>query len=128
MPSNVLDYRMKDTSNYNGKFAKDVKAFAKKMEVAKADGDKKLNSKFTDELVAAIMSKPSKNVASAPVSINSDYPQIGMTSNEVLNTYWGKPDKVNRTTTAYGTSEQWVYGISKYVYLENGKVTAIQDY
>jgi len=32
----------------------------------------------------------------------------------------------NKTTTANGVREQWVYGKS-YVYLMNGEVTAIQD-
>lgn len=39
---------------------------------------------------------------------------------------WGKPSKVNRTITAYGTEEQWVYG-SSYLYLTDGRVTAIQN-
>lgn len=36
-------------------------------------------------------------------------PDIGMTEDEVLSSKWGKPKDVNRTTTAYGVSEQWVY-------------------
>ena len=39
---------------------------------------------------------------------------------------WGSPNRINRTTTAYGRSEQWVYYRS-YVYLKNGKVDAIQS-
>ncbi|GAB6152947.1 hypothetical protein JCM17380_16970 [Desulfosporosinus burensis] len=54
-------------------------------------------------------------------------PKIGMTANEVLNSRWGKPDKVNRTTTSYGVSEQWVYSSVGYVYLKDGIVDAIQD-
>ncbi len=51
---------------------------------------------------------------------------IGDTETIVLEA-WGKPKDINRTTTAYGTSEQWVYGLGCYVYFKNGKVTAIQD-
>lgn len=42
---------------------------------------------------------------------------------------WGKPDKVNRTTTAGGTHEQWCYGsfCESALYLENGLLTAIQN-
>lgn len=41
---------------------------------------------------------------------------------------WGFPSKKNKTTTAYGTSEQWVYEGDSifYLYLENGHVTAWQ--
>lgn len=43
----------------------------------------------------------------------------------------GNPDQVNRTTTSAGTSEQWVYkgyrGRNIYIYVENKRVTAIQD-
>lgn len=54
-------------------------------------------------------------------------PKIGMTAEEVLQSSWGKPDEVNRTVTATVTHEQWVYSDNKYIYLDNGVVTAIQD-
>lgn len=54
-------------------------------------------------------------------------PQIGMTAEEVKKSTWGEPETINKTTTKYGTREQWVYGLHKYVYLENGIVTAIQE-
>ena len=57
-------------------------------------------------------------------------PTIGMTAEEVRNSTWGEPDDINKTTTKYGTSEQWVYKNSndfKYIYLDNGIVTAIQE-
>jgi len=47
-------------------------------------------------------------------------PQIGMTSSEVENSQWGKPTDVNRTITANGVSEQWVYGSGKYIYITDG--------
>lgn len=50
---------------------------------------------------------------------------IGMTS-EQCREAWGHPRRINRTTTAYGVSEQWVYGY-RYLYLDNGKLTAIQE-
>ena len=36
---------------------------------------------------------------------------------------------LNSTRTAYGTHDQWVWGdgSSRYVYFENGVLTAIQD-
>jgi len=53
--------------------------------------------------------------------------RIGMTQQEVLNSNWGKPEDVNTTTTAYGTSEQWVYDGYKYLYFEDGLLTTIQE-
>lgn len=51
---------------------------------------------------------------------------IGMTMDMVRDS-WGKPTDVNRTRYSWGTNEQWVYGLGKYIYFENNKVTAIQD-
>ena len=45
---------------------------------------------------------------------------------EQLRATWGRPETINRTVTAAGTSEQWVYG-STYIYLEDGIVTSWQD-
>lgn len=54
-------------------------------------------------------------------------PSIGMTSEEVRNSTWGEPEKINKTTYSWGITEQWCYGNQKYVYIENGFVTAIQE-
>jgi len=54
--------------------------------------------------------------------------RVGMTADQVLTqSSWGRPNSVNRTTTQYGTHEQWVYGGSNYLYFDNGKLTAIQN-
>jgi hypothetical protein len=53
---------------------------------------------------------------------------IGDSSDHVIqNTHWGKPIRINRTTTASGVREQWVYGSKSYLYFTNGSVTAIQN-
>lgn len=39
---------------------------------------------------------------------------------------WGYPEKINTTTGAFGVHEQWIYGKS-YLYIENGKLTAVQN-
>ena len=55
-------------------------------------------------------------------------PRIGMTKDQVVNgTNWGRPYDINRTITAGGTKEQWVYGSRRYLYFDNGILTAIQD-
>jgi hypothetical protein len=51
---------------------------------------------------------------------------IGMTS-EQARMSWGEPTSVNRTTTSRGAEEQWVYGNSTYLYIQDGKVTAVQN-
>ena len=51
---------------------------------------------------------------------------IGMTKKQA-ELSWGKPDKINTTESAYSTKEQWVYGLGKYVYFEDGILTTIQD-
>lgn len=54
-------------------------------------------------------------------------PSIGMTKEEVLNSNWGKPTDINKTTTKYGVHEQWIYNGFKYIYLDDGVVTSIQE-
>lgn len=52
---------------------------------------------------------------------------IGMTD-KMARDSWGAPNDINRTVTAYGTSEQWVYDKMKtYLYFENGILTSWQD-
>lgn len=55
---------------------------------------------------------------------------IGMSQDEVLLLY-GEPAQVNRTGTAGGIDEQWVYPVSdmeaEYLYFTNGKLNAWQD-
>jgi hypothetical protein len=52
--------------------------------------------------------------------------KIGWTKSMCI-TSWGKPYDINRTTTTYGSHEQYVYSLKKYLYFENGILTAIQD-
>lgn len=52
---------------------------------------------------------------------------IGMSQQDALDSSWGKPDRVNRTTTASGVREQWVYGDRGYLYFTNGVLTAVQN-
>lgn len=58
---------------------------------------------------------------------SSPKPSIGMTAEEVRNSQWGEPEKINKTTTASTIHEQWVYSNNRYIYLDNGIVTAIQN-
>lgn len=53
---------------------------------------------------------------------------IGMTE-AMVRASWGDPNDINRTLRANYTREQWIYGYSdrKYIYIENGILTTIQD-
>lgn len=54
-------------------------------------------------------------------------PSVGMTADEVKQSTWGEPEKINKSTYSWGTSEQWCYSGYRYVYLDNGIVTSIQE-
>lgn len=50
-----------------------------------------------------------------------------MTKQDVLDSSWGAPKKINTTTTQYGVHEQWVYGGGNYLYFDDGILTSIQN-
>lgn len=54
-------------------------------------------------------------------------PKIGMTVEEVEESTWGSPEKVHKYTYAWGVKEQWCYSGYRYIYFENGIVTAISE-
>lgn len=51
---------------------------------------------------------------------------IGMSEDEVISIL-GEPTKKNNTTTENSKRTQWIYPNDLYIYIENGKVTAVQD-
>ena len=86
----------------------------------------------TDTMLAYMNTKPKaeESATEKTKKKKKDNPTIGMTPDEVKNSTWGEPSDINKTTTKYGISEQWVYRSSvknKYIYFENGLVTAIQE-
>jgi hypothetical protein len=52
--------------------------------------------------------------------------RLGMTQQDVLDSSWGRPERVNRTTNRYGIKEQWVYP-GGYLYFDDGVLTSIQN-
>ena len=50
---------------------------------------------------------------------------LGMSTDDVIAS-WGKPDHVNTTLTAYGKTEQWIYG-DAYLYFDDGRLSAYQQ-
>lgn len=54
-------------------------------------------------------------------------PYVGMTAADLLDSTWGMPEDINKTTTVYGVHEQWCYSGYRYVYLDDGIVTGVQE-
>lgn len=54
-------------------------------------------------------------------------PAVGMDAEKARQSTWGSPEKINKTTMAYGVHEQWVYSGNRYIYVDDGIVTAIQN-
>jgi hypothetical protein len=54
--------------------------------------------------------------------------RVGLNSEGVLKSCWGKPLRINETTTAQHSHEQWVYATGDYLYLTDGIVTSIQTH
>jgi hypothetical protein len=52
---------------------------------------------------------------------------IGMSKQDVLDSSWGKPERVNTTTNAYGVREQWVYRGGNYLYFKDGVLESISN-
>lgn len=100
--------------NYNGVLGKEVNILRETLNNTETGKSIAESKKWLEEYENSQKDKPQE-------------PRIGMTEEEVLKSSWGKPNKVNRTTTANTVYEQWVYGSNRYVYLDNGIVTAIQD-
>ncbi|MFA7556414.1 MAG: hypothetical protein WCZ20_01270 [Hydrogenophaga sp.] len=50
----------------------------------------------------------------------------GMTGQDVIESSWGRPERINRTDYPGGYREQWVYGGGNYLYFQNGILASIQ--
>lgn len=83
---------------------------------------------MTMKEVETFRAKQKKAAAAAKAQAARPGVRIGMTKAQVINeTNWGNPQHINRTTTAAGTREQWVYGDGNYLYFVNGTLTSIQN-
>lgn len=105
--------------NYFPKYSYEITAFSH--DCIKTDlytieyADAKFSENITDEMDREINRKIKKE------------PAIGMTAEQVEASTWGKPKDINKTTYSWGVKEQWVYSDYRYIYLEDGIVTAIQE-
>lgn len=73
-----------------------------------------------------IKDKIAKDAEAKRAELKQQEPAIGMTEYEVLNSAWGEPKDKNVTITKYGTHEQWIYAHNRYVYFDDGMVSAVQ--
>ncbi|QSB11973.1 hypothetical protein [Lysinibacillus fusiformis] len=119
--SQYYDYLIEISPTYNGTFAKEINDFVqRRVGLVGTDAWEYLKKEAVKTKALAI----SENNYKATIKSN---PKIGMTMEEVNNSKWGKPKNINKTTTAYGITEQWVYYGNRYIYFENGIVVVIQE-
>ncbi len=117
----------------NNKENKELKRKLKGNEVTLEDYFPKYSSEikfFSDDCVKSnLYSVEYDNTAYVDESIEDELqePAIGMTAEQVEASTWGKPKDINKTTYSWGVKEQWVYSNYRYIYLEDGVVTAIQE-
>ncbi|HEY2493944.1 MAG TPA: hypothetical protein VGI33_13690 [Paenibacillus sp.] len=102
--------------DYNGTFANEIKKF-----VLSFISEKKWREEY--DYNQEIKREVDKRFAE---EATKKEPAIGMTAAEVRISKWGSPKENNKTTLESIVFEQWVYSIDRYIYLENGIVTAIQ--
>lgn len=103
-----------------------VSTFRTEVDSTYVTDDRALDNIERDQKIAELEEKSRYTGKYTKNNTKTD-PIIGMTSEEVIGSTWGKPNKINKTTYAWGVTEQWCYKDNKYVYLENGSVVAIQE-
>lgn len=91
-------------------------------EFIKNNGDEELKSIYDQYLKKKKAEKEAKEKAKK----KQQGVRIGMSEQDVLDSSWGKPTKINKSVYSWGTYEQWVYPNYNYLYFENGKLTSIQ--
>lgn len=84
-------------------------------------------AKYKKELYYPRYDKDHPRTNASSSSSGKSSPSIGMSAAEVRKSSWGSPDKVNKDTYSWGTTEQWVYNKKGYIYFKNGKVTSISE-
>lgn len=103
----LLDYciaRLQNDSAYHAEFLKYAEAKNKASDAERVAQDKKNKAEKKKQGVT-----------------------VGMSKQDALDSSWGRPEYVNRTTTAYGVREQWVYGSRGYLYFDDDVLTSIQN-
>lgn len=97
---------------------KDIKIFATEKTQHYSDLDRKNKEEYNKQKL--LEKADQRTLDPQPVT-------IGMTQEEVLTKGWGRPNKINTTTTKNTIYEQWVFSGYRYLYFENGELVSIQD-
>lgn len=79
------------------------------------------------EETKVVISEKGDNVSGRSSTSKKAEPKIGDSATDVKLSSWGSPNSINKTTTVNGVHEQWVYSNGRYIYLDDGVVTAIQE-
>lgn len=89
-----------------------------------------MGKKAGAEFEKCVAEETENNARTKKVFACRDNPQplIGM-DRDIVKKRCGVPYRKKMTTTAKGTTEQWVYGSNRvlFIYFENGKVTAVES-
>ncbi|MEW6614809.1 MAG: hypothetical protein AB1401_05025 [Thermodesulfobacteriota bacterium] len=75
--------------------------------------------------IATIRANPTWSNEMIKIILNEKI-KLGMTKEQIVAS-WGYPKSINRNVGSWGIYEQWVYGNSVYLYLENGILKSFQD-
>jgi len=102
-------------------------AALKRLDPAAAERFMALSAQLEKAEAKQVADAEKRQAAAAKAKKRSEGVSLGMSPEDVLASSWGKPESINRTTTQFGTREQWVYGGRNYLYFENGKLTSIQN-
>jgi hypothetical protein len=87
-------------------------------------------TKLNDAEIAKVAASNAREEAKNKSRKRQEGVSIEMSKEDVRASSWGRPNKVNATTTAYGTREQWVYGDygqRGFLYFDGETLTAIQN-
>lgn len=102
-------------------------AYKKLAELDTANSDSHLQKHKKFEKLAEAKEAKDKAIAEAKLKREkkSKGVHIGMTTQDVLDSSWGRPEKINRSMNEYGTREQWVYPGYNYLYFDDGILKTI---
>lgn len=101
---------------------KNIRSTQAKIAAKKREAESKLRNERNEQRKKELIGKYGEENG---VRVYNGQIFLGMTKQMCIDAK-GNPQKINKTTTIYGTSEQWVY-YGLYLYFENGILTTIQD-
>ncbi len=101
-----------------------VKAY---IDIVKDEELTKLYNEWNEKVETRKNEEDAKRLAEEKARKKQEGVRIGMSKQDVLDSSWGEPKKINTSIGSWGTHEQWVYGNGNYLYFENGKLTSIQN-